>query len=603
MKSIEQTFGKDHIIFREGDPSDAVYVVLNGRVELLKNSPEGSVTLAILGPLEMFGEMSLEEEHPRGTTARTLEKCKVKVIPKNEFRDWLQQDPDAAVRVMNVLMERLRAADAIIARQRDAAQLLMGAPPTRFNLVDLAINWLRRRRGPPEPQLLLGPPRPSTPPFVIGVATVNNDTEDGWTNALVSLLENRPGIAVRHLPVSLQMEPGADQAQATAAFLRARQMLAREDGMDLLIWGDVHAEGYSLWFTSVGPVDDDRPGSFGPFFRLELPPDQEPPVADLMALAALAAIEPITETHKMLHREMLPPSLEALPDFIDNPPQAWTLEQQRTALTCYGHAAATIATWEDDPDWFDHAADAYAAAVHRLPGDEHGLDQAVSRKHLGGALLASGDRRRDPEKIEQAVTELRYSAECIMKIAFPQEWAAAQNRLGLALYKLDLLTGRAEVLKDALTSFQSALSVYSRVETPQRWADAMDNLAQVLQVYGDQVRSPDVLQRAVDACRATLEVRNRYRAPQGWASSQNTLGTALFLLDKHQETTDHLEEAEAAFTAAAEVYRATNMPRLAAIAEKNLGHVHRLMAIRKVRKVVQPDWAEFDEEEGEEEEF
>jgi tetratricopeptide (TPR) repeat protein len=589
VKAGVRSFGKDEAIFREGEASDAVFVVVSGRVEMSKQGPDGPVVLAQLGPLEMFGEMGILDDSPRSATARALEKSRIKVIPKKDFRAWLQSEPDAAMRVMGVLVERLRAADAVIARQREV-QLFS---PTGGNrgLMDAFMSWFRRRKTPPATHEVT-PGEPLVQPLLVGVATVNNDIEGAWTRALVGLLDGKPGVLARPMAVSIQMEPNADQVQAASAVMRARQVLAREEIVDLLVWGDVHEDGYTLCFTAAGGIDDERVGSFSPYLKLELPADPTPPVAELFYLAVLAAIEPLNEQQRVLHRQLLPAALQALPDFLGSLPVAWNMEQQRTGLAVYGNAAATIAGWEGDADWYDHAADVYKAAVLRIPRGDHGLDEAVLRKHLGGALLAAGDRRRDAALMEQAVAEFRLSLECILRPAYPQEWAAAQNRLGLGLYKLDLLTGQSEVLKEAMAAFQAAMQVFTRAEAPQRWADVMNNLAQVLQVYGDQMKSPDVLARAIDACRASLELRSRERLPLGWAASQNTLGTALFLLDKLNQNTEHLEEAEAAFTAAAEVYRSVGATRQALVAEKNLAHVQKIPKSRGERRLALPDWGD-----------
>lgn len=589
MKVREQTYGRDDVIFREGDPSEAVYVVVSGRIELSKLGPEGPVILATLGPQEIFGEMGVFDDNRRSATARAVEKSRVKAVSKDDFEQWLQEEPGAALRVIGMLVARLRNADAIIAGVQNP-QVVTG----RFRgprLIPTLRAWVRRRR-------LAGKVKASAgeglgaPPLQIGVAAVNNDVEGGWSRALVGLFEGRPGIVVHPLSESLQLEAGADQAQVNVAVLKARQLLANEQVLDLLIWGDVHADGFTLWFTAAGAVDDERPGSFSPYFKLELPGEFEPPVGDLLALTTIAAIEPLSDEQRALQRQLLPAAVEAVGGLVGSLPVAWNMEQQRTALTAYGHAAATIAAAEGDVAWYDKAAEAYRAAVLRLPRDDHGMDEALLRRHLGGVLSAAADRRQEAVPLEEAVAEFRAAAECLLKSVYPQEWASAQNRLGVALYKLDLLTGQASLLKEAMTAFQAALQVFTRGEAPQRWADAMNNLAQVLQVYGDQVKSSEVLERAVEACRAALEFRPRDRTPMAWAASQNTLGTALFLLDKHRQRTDHLDEAATAFTGALEVFRQMGAGRPAAVAAKNLAHVQKLNKIRGERKVAMPDWAD-----------
>jgi len=587
VKAGERAYGKGEVIYREGDPSDAVYVVVSGRVELFREDPKTIV--GKVGPIEMFGETDILSGGPRESGARVLQKAVVKRVPREEFMVWLQNEPNAGLRVMGLLIERLRAADVIISRSREGGELYGPTMGLGMGLVGVIKAWIRRyqpnRKG--DAGVSGG-----AQPFTIGIATVNNDIEGAWTRALIGLLEGRFGINARELSVSVQVEAGADQAQISAALLKARQVLGREDGLDLLVWGDVHADGYSLWFTPAGQGDDERPGCFGPYVSLELPGEQEPPVGDLFYLTILAAIEPMTEVQRGLQHQLLIAAHQALPVFPDGLPVAWNMEQQRTALTCFGHAMATIAASEGDAIWFDQAGEAYNAAINRLERGEHGIEEAQLRKHWGGTLQAAGDRRQEVALLERAVEEYRISVECLVRASYPQEWGAAQNRLGQALYKLDLLTGQPALLKDAMVAFQSALQVFTRGESPLRWADVMNNLAQVLQVYGDQVKSPEVLERAVEACRAALEFRVRERMPLAWAGCQNTLGTALFLLDKHRQSTEHLDEAAAAYTGALEVYRQMGAGRQAAVAEKNLAHLQRLNKIRVERRVGKHDWAD-----------
>ena len=586
----EKNYAPTEVIFREGEPADKVYVVVNGKVELIKQSADGPLVLTIVGPLEMFGEMPPLDDTTRHVTARAVEQCRVKVIKKAEFRNWLVDEPEAAVRVVNTLIDRLRIADEAVIRLATSPQPLRQEARPPAGLLGAVVGLYHRLRGQ-APTLALGGPGQG---FQIGFATLNNDIDEAWTRALIGVLEGRTGVAPRVLPVSIQIEPGADQLQALTAQARARQVLASEPSLDLVVWGDVHEEGFSLWFTPAGMVDDDRPGSFGPFISLELAADLEPPVGDLLNLALVAAVEPQTEAQKALQRQLLPLALQTMPAMPAGLSVSWNFEQQRTALVCYAHAMALAAGWDaDGGSLYDRAAEAYRAAILRLQHlGRSGVDEAVVRRHLGAVLMATGDRRQDGAILTQAVAELRKAGECLFKASYPQEWALAQNRLGLALYKLDLLTGQPDLLKDAMSAFQAAQTVFTRLESPGRWADVMNNLAQALQVYGDQVKSPEILARAVEACRSSLEIRSRERTPLAWASCQNTLGTALFLLDKHNQSTEHLDEALAAYQAAVEIYRSLGAIRQAAVTEKNIKHAEKLTKIRTERKVVLHDWAQ-----------
>jgi CRP-like cAMP-binding protein/tetratricopeptide (TPR) repeat protein len=595
VKTRERSFDRGALIFREGESGDSLFLVESGRIELEKIGPDGRpVVVATIGPYELLGEMGAVDGAPHGVSARALESTKLRAIPRKDFKSWLQQEPDVAAHVMATLVARLRAADAAIAGQRQGAGtalVVAGAAGPRPGLFGALASWLRSRRPKGEGA---GPVADTEVPFKIGLALLNNDVDAAWTRALAGTLENHTGIAVRVLEVAVPGPMGVDQTQVYAAALRGRQTLAQVGGeLDLLLWGDVHEEGFSLWFTSAGTgtADEDRPGSFGPYLRLDLPPELDPPLGDILYVAILAAIEPQSEPAAMRQRRLLPTALDMSDDPVKSLPASWGPVRGRTALTVWGHACATRAGIDGDVRWYDRAQQAYRAALQRLPRNEHGLDEALLRRHLGAVLLALGERKQDATMIEGAVGEFRAAVESLLKTVHPQEWAADQNRLGMALYRLDLLTGRTDLLREALTAFQAALTVFNRAEAPARWAEVMNNLAQVLQVFGDQTKSIDVLERAVEVSRSAADVRSRERNPIAWASSQNSLGSALFLLDKHRGTAAHLEDAANAFANALDVYRAMGAIRPASVTEKNLARARQLLKEREARKVAKPDWA------------
>ena len=59
------------IVFSEGDPGDAMYVVIRGLVQIYRDTTRGRVVLAKMGAGQFFGEMALIEDQPRSATAPT----------------------------------------------------------------------------------------------------------------------------------------------------------------------------------------------------------------------------------------------------------------------------------------------------------------------------------------------------------------------------------------------------------------------------------------------------------------------------------------------------------------------------------------------------
>ena len=87
-------------------------LVLAGRAKVQHSDTEGKeVILAILGPGEFFGEMSLIDDAPRSASVITVEPCDFISIQKDSFKAALASSPDMAMQIMRGLVRRLREAD------------------------------------------------------------------------------------------------------------------------------------------------------------------------------------------------------------------------------------------------------------------------------------------------------------------------------------------------------------------------------------------------------------------------------------------------------------------------------------------------------------
>lgn len=103
-----RTFEAGDIIFREGEDSREMFVVLEGQIEIVKISPRGDVKLATLSRGEFLGEMSLLESLPRSATARAVNKVKLLAIHPGGFLLKIRRDPTFAFEIMQTLSRRIR---------------------------------------------------------------------------------------------------------------------------------------------------------------------------------------------------------------------------------------------------------------------------------------------------------------------------------------------------------------------------------------------------------------------------------------------------------------------------------------------------------------
>jgi len=126
-------FSGGDVIFREGDLGTEMYVVHQGRVEILRTIDEERVRIALLEKGDFFGEMSLLEELPRTATARALEETTLIEINGALFDRMLRRNPEIGVRIMRKLSRRLREVDAELGRARrgDVSEDLPPTGPVR----------------------------------------------------------------------------------------------------------------------------------------------------------------------------------------------------------------------------------------------------------------------------------------------------------------------------------------------------------------------------------------------------------------------------------------------------------------------------------------
>jgi CRP-like cAMP-binding protein len=103
-------------LFAEGDPGDRLYVILDGKIKLGATSGDGRETLlAIVGPGEMFGELSLFDPGPRTATATALTDTHLLGLGHDDLQPWLTGRPEVAGSLLRALARRLRRTNEAMA--------------------------------------------------------------------------------------------------------------------------------------------------------------------------------------------------------------------------------------------------------------------------------------------------------------------------------------------------------------------------------------------------------------------------------------------------------------------------------------------------------
>jgi CRP/FNR family transcriptional regulator, cyclic AMP receptor protein len=118
-RSRVRTFRRGQVVFTAGDPGETVMVVVSGRVKVAVRSADGGeLTLTILGPGAMFGEIGVADGGPRSADCETLEECRLLLIPREMIMDL-------CLRVPTVGQALLRSVVAMLRRLTEAASDLV----------------------------------------------------------------------------------------------------------------------------------------------------------------------------------------------------------------------------------------------------------------------------------------------------------------------------------------------------------------------------------------------------------------------------------------------------------------------------------------------
>ncbi len=113
---VERNVVKGEVLFAEGEPGDRMYVIVEGKVKLGQTSVDGRESLlAVLGPAEMFGELSLFDPGTRTSTATALTDAIVLGLGNDQLRPWLAGRPEVAAALLQALARRLRRTNEAMA--------------------------------------------------------------------------------------------------------------------------------------------------------------------------------------------------------------------------------------------------------------------------------------------------------------------------------------------------------------------------------------------------------------------------------------------------------------------------------------------------------
>jgi CRP-like cAMP-binding protein len=97
------------LLFEKGDQGDSLYGVRRGTIRIETGTEGGErLTLNVLGPGDLFGEIALLDGQARTANAVAADDCELYVLRRHDFMSFVEREPRVAIRLIELLCQRLR---------------------------------------------------------------------------------------------------------------------------------------------------------------------------------------------------------------------------------------------------------------------------------------------------------------------------------------------------------------------------------------------------------------------------------------------------------------------------------------------------------------
>jgi len=99
------------VVFRQGEPGESAYLIYEGTARVVKDGADGPIQINELGRFELFGELAIVGDTNRTATVVAASELKVLCLSKEVFLRLIHQNPEAGIKIMKILVNRLLRAE------------------------------------------------------------------------------------------------------------------------------------------------------------------------------------------------------------------------------------------------------------------------------------------------------------------------------------------------------------------------------------------------------------------------------------------------------------------------------------------------------------
>ena len=112
---VKCQLGATEVLFFKGDPGDALYGVLSGRIRISTSAPSGKeIILSVMEPGDMFGEIALLDGMPRTADASALDPSVLFKIHRREFIEFIERQPSLTTHLLKMVCDRVRSTNEFV---------------------------------------------------------------------------------------------------------------------------------------------------------------------------------------------------------------------------------------------------------------------------------------------------------------------------------------------------------------------------------------------------------------------------------------------------------------------------------------------------------
>ena len=616
MPKKEKTFSAGEVIFKQGEPCQTVYTILEGKAELFYEINGRARILGRKGEDDQLGADAVLEG-AYATSARAVTALSVSMQSAEEYISQLQRsgelsptakaddddddfdfsfgdDDDEEEEKPKLPVRAGRPRTSIVPTSRGKRKpdddeddvrekekekkeekkpsalvkvekplpvvaevqkpVILPAEIKKFPIKE----WLREGT---ETSVAFGP--------VVLLASIDRDAAGEIRDGIYQTLRQIPNLQVKAVDKSItdpNIRRGAMQMQTWI----------EQHNADVGLYGVLDNAGRILEIHTVRPANQTDMSLFSAGSRFFLPVQMSDEQKTLLKIFTICAMTPTRLEHEQLLRLFLPSLLNGIIAYASEPMTGLTAEEQAVNLTAFANVLSWTSLILSDANRQNQAMALYDKALKSLPS--HAPEYVFVNRQVGLLRQMEAEKSDSVESFRAAEETFKKGLEAVSEKHQPEAYSDLKQRIGSVRQKIALQTGDGEDFAAAMTAYRDALRPLSPHFNTERWADAISGLARTMQLFSSYSTKTTLLKKAVELYERELAVLDKDESPMLWGRACNNLASALFLLsDREGGKADLLRRAVEVFSDALQVYDKNGAKDMAVVADSNMRRAEKVL--------------------------